>query len=97
MTIHHSASGVHREIVLEQHMVDQLVASQGYVERTPDDYDRPLAIDRLLVLEFIRKTQPGEWEKLEAQYSSTAEAEFFKQLEKALKNTQCAQRLPPGH
>lgn len=85
MTIHHSASGVHREIVLEQHMVDQLVASQGYVERTPDDYDRPLAIDRLLVLEFIRKTQPGEWEKLEAQYSSTAEAEFFKQLEKALK------------
>jgi len=42
----HPASLVHREIVLEQHLVSQLVQRQGYIERSPDDYDRPLALDK---------------------------------------------------
>jgi len=85
VTVQHAASSVHREIVLEQHMVDQLVAAQGYIERTPEDYDRPLAMDRQLVLQFIKDTQPNEWTKLEAQYTSASESEFFKQLDKGLK------------
>ena len=76
---------VHHEIALEQHLVAQLVAAQGYIARKPDDYDRPLAIDRELVLQFVKETQPGEWRKLEAQYTTAAASEFFKQLEKALK------------
>ena len=75
----------HHEIAIEQHLVDQLVAAQGYIARKPEDYDRPLAVDRELVLRFVKETQPGEWRKLEAQYTTAAEAEFFKQLEKALK------------
>jgi type I restriction enzyme, R subunit len=81
----HPASLVHREVVLEQHLVSQLVHAQGYIERTPEDYDRPLALDRGLVLRFVRETQPDEWLKLEAQYATSAEAEFFKQLERNLK------------
>jgi type I restriction enzyme R subunit len=81
----HPASLVHREIVLEQHLVSQLVQGHGYVERNPDDYDRPLGLDKVLVVRFVRETQPDEWLKLEAQYSASAEAEFFKHLEKALK------------
>ena len=53
--------------------------------RQPEDYGRPLAVDRELVLQLVKETQPGEWRKLEAQYTTAAEAEFFKQLEKALK------------
>ena len=75
----------HHEIALEQHLVDRLVAAQGYIARKPGDYDRPLAVDRERVLQFVKQTQPGEWQKLEAQYTTAAEAEFFKQLEKALK------------
>ena len=75
----------HHEIALEQHLADRLVASQGYVRRKPEDHDRPLAVDRELILRFVKDTQPGEWRKLEAQYTTAAEAEFFKQLEKALK------------
>ena len=75
----------HHEIALEQHLVDRLVAAQGYIARRPEDYDRPLALDRELVLQFVKETQPGEWQKLEAQYTTAADAEFFKQLEKALK------------
>jgi type I restriction enzyme, R subunit len=81
----HFSGSVHKEIMLEQHLVAQLVASQGYLERTPVDYDRALALDKALVLRFVRETQPEEWNKFETQYSTAAEAEFFKQLEKALK------------
>jgi type I restriction enzyme R subunit len=38
-----------------------------------------------LALRFVRETQAHEWQKLEAQYASSVEAEFFKQLDKALK------------
>jgi type I restriction enzyme, R subunit len=81
----HTASSVHKEIVLEQHLVSQLVQGQGYVERSPDDYDRPLALDKGLMLRFVHETQAEEWRKLEAQYASSVETEFFKQLDKALK------------
>ena len=76
---------VHHEIALEQHVVDQLVATQGYIARDPEVYDRLLAVDRQLVLQFVKETQPGEWRKLETQYTTAAEAEFFTQLEKGLK------------
>ena len=81
----YTMQNAHHEIALEQHLVDRLVAAQGYIARKPADYDRPLAVDRELVLRFVKQTQPGEWQKLEAQYTTAAEAEFFKQLEKALK------------
>ncbi len=85
MTAHNSPNDVHKEIVLEQHLVSQLIRGQGYEERTPEHYDRPLALDLALVLRFVRDTQGDEWRKLEAQYSASSEAEFFKQLDKALK------------
>lgn len=81
-----SASSAHKEIVLEDHLVAQLVGNQGYIERTPEEFDRDLALDKELVLRFVQETQPEEWQKLEAQYSGSAEAELFKQLEKALKS-----------
>ena len=81
----YSTKTAHREIALEQHLADRLIASQGYVPRKPEDYDRPLAVDRALALRFVKDTQPDEWRKLEAQYTTAAESEFFKQLEKALK------------
>jgi len=69
----HAAHNVHREIVLEQHLVSQLVQGQGYIERSPEDYDRPLALDKALLLRFVCETQAQEWQKLEAQYAASAE------------------------
>jgi type I restriction enzyme, R subunit len=96
MTARHSATTIHREIVLEERLVSLLVAPHGYLERTPEDYDRPLALDRELLLRFIRETQPEEWTKLEAQYAAAAEPEFFKQLEKALKTRSLLDVLRQG-
>jgi type I restriction enzyme R subunit len=96
MTARHSATTIHREIVLEERLVSLLVAAHGYVERTPEDYDRPLALDRELLLQFVRETQTEEWTKLEAQYAAAAEPEFFKQLEKALKTRSLLDVLRQG-
>ncbi len=81
-----STLDLHQEKVVQEHLVRQLVAGQGYVELEPDQFDRASAMDRELVLRFVQKTQPEEWRKLEAQYSTSAEAEFFKQLKKNLKS-----------
>ena len=92
----HSAQTVHRETVLEEHLVNLLVAGHGFLERAPESYDRPLAMDRELVLRFVKETQGEQWSKLEAQYTTAAEAEFFKQLEKALKTRSMLDVLRQG-
>ncbi|QFP61759.1 type I restriction endonuclease subunit R [Brucella anthropi] len=82
-----SAKTLHREKVLQDHLIAQLVASEGYELRDPKtDYDCALALDRVLALRFVRSTQQEEWIKLEGHYSASAEDTFFKQLEKALKD-----------
>src|SRR3954451_399026 len=61
MTLH-SAHSVHRERVLQDHLIDRLVTGEGYERRDPaTDYDRALAMDKALVLSFARETQPDEW------------------------------------
>ncbi len=90
LTSHPYAKGfsedtVHREEVLEVHLCKALVERQGYRSRRPEDYDRASALDKTLVIEFVKATQPDEWAKLEGHYGPSAEAEFFKQLEQGLK------------
>ncbi|MDX9860400.1 MAG: DEAD/DEAH box helicase family protein [Rhodospirillales bacterium] len=81
-----SEDTVHHEEALEVRLNQALVELQGYVERMPDDFDRASAMDRILVLEFVKENQVEEWQKLEAQYATSAEVEFFKQLERALRD-----------
>lgn len=80
----YSADKIHRENVVQYHLIDHLVQGQGYRQRSADDYERSSALDKALVMEFIKKTQPDEWARLEEHYTAAAETEFFKQLEKAL-------------
>jgi len=80
-----SEGTVHREEVLEVHLCHALVNQQGYRPRRPEDYDRVAALDKTLVIEFVKTTQPDEWAKLESHYGPSAEAEFFKQLGQGLK------------
>ncbi|WMT75904.1 DEAD/DEAH box helicase family protein [Bradyrhizobium sp. Ash2021] len=95
-TVPRSASSIHKEIVLEEHLVGQLISKHGYVLRGPDNYDRASALDRELLIRFLKGTQPEEWAKLEAHYSGSAEAELFKNLEKALKSRSTLDVLRAG-
>ena len=52
---------IHFESVIESHLL-----ANGYVAVGREGYDRERAIFPSVVLEFIRETQPKEWDKLEA-------------------------------
>lgn len=82
-----SAHSLHKEKILQEHLIVELQSGEGYERRDPKvDYDRALAMDRNLVLRFIQNTQPEAWEKLTQHYTASAEDVFFKQLDKALKD-----------
>ncbi|MBO6765036.1 MULTISPECIES: type I restriction endonuclease subunit R [Alphaproteobacteria] len=82
-----SASSLHREIAVQEHFVEQLVAHQGYRERRPEHHDKPLALDIELVVEFLQTSQPEAWAALEAQYPGSAQRTLIEHLAKMLKRT----------
>ncbi|MDH5510917.1 MAG: hypothetical protein OEZ32_11270 [Nitrospinota bacterium] len=91
-----STLDLHQEKVLQEHLIGQLVAQQGYIERQPEQYDRAFALDRELTLKFVQHTQPDEWAKLETQYKTSAEDEFFKRLQGSLKSCSTLEVLRNG-
>ena len=80
------AENLHREKVVQEHLAAQLVLQQGYFARQPDDHDKALAVDRELLLRFLKETQPEAWEKLVQHYPGRAEATLFTQLDRSLKD-----------
>lgn len=81
------ATSAHKEKVVQDHLIGQLVTGQGYLRRdAKTDYDRALAMDRGLVLRFLQYTQPDEWAKLVSHYATAAEDTLFTQLIRALKD-----------
>lgn len=86
MTTPHTTADIHQEKVFETHIVNCLTREQGYVERDcAMHYDVPLALDAGLLFQFLKTTQPYAWDTLVSHYSSAAEAEVLKRLEKSLK------------
>ena len=83
----HTIHSVHKEKVVQGHLIAELAAHEGYELRDAKvHYDRALALDRAVVLRFVQETQSDAWEKLTQHYTASAEDTFFKQLEKALKD-----------
>ncbi len=91
-----SPERLHTEEVVERHIVDQLVTTQGYEERPPEAFDKTLGLDREVVVAFIKDTQPDVWRTLEGQYPGAAEDEFFRNLEVALKGRGTLEVLREG-
>jgi hypothetical protein len=91
-----SADKLHREEVVEAHLVDRLVTLQGWRERTPEDYDRKLALDPDMVVEFVHTTQADAWARLEAQYPGRAREELLRNLVSRLEATGTLEVLRKG-
>ncbi len=84
MTKHFSPTHLHRENAFEHHIVESLVRDQDYIQRMSADYDRKSALDREMLIDFVKATQPAAWSKLVKHYNGNAEATFLKQLAVAL-------------
>jgi len=45
--------------------VTKTLVDNGYIERLPDNYHQEIFLDAEILLNFIKSTQPEEWEKLQ--------------------------------
>jgi len=76
-------SAIHTETTFEEAIVGNLV-EQGWMLRLDRDYSAGTALDRNLVLEFVRDSQPKEWERYEKQFGADAEEHLINRLCKEL-------------
>ncbi len=58
--------------------VAKTLVDNGYVERLPENYHQEFFLDSEILLNFIKNTQPEEWDKLKEQYPSNTEGVFLK-------------------
>jgi type I restriction enzyme R subunit len=70
-----------KEIGFEEFIEGQLQKAHGFRVRVASSYDKELCMDRELVLEFVKISQPKSWQKLTQQYGSAVDAEFLKRLD----------------
>jgi len=68
----------------------------GYRERENRHYDRELALIPEDVLEFVKATQPEEWEKLEDFHGEGAEDKFLSTLDRQIKRKGAIEVLRDG-
>lgn len=80
-----SKAKLHTEEAFEQHLVSKLISQQKYLERHDSDYDRDLAFDKDLLVDFIQKTQPETWQVLEGRLGGKASEMLCKEIDRVLK------------
>jgi type I restriction enzyme R subunit len=74
----------HREIAFEAAIEHHLLNVAGYSKTDPANFDRERAIDPIVLIPFIKETQPETWESLEKLHSSETEAVVLDDLCKAM-------------
>ena len=76
-------SSIHTESTFESAIIEHLT-SNGWHAGDESDYDKEHAFDRRAVLDFIKTSQPKEWNKLESYYKHETESKFIYRLLKEL-------------
>lgn len=76
----------YKEIAFESAIEEYLLRFGGYHKRTASDYNRGLAMDTGVLFDFIKKTQPKEWQKLCRIHGAGVERKFLQRLVKELDN-----------
>ena len=72
------------EINFEVEHVTKTLVDNGYTERLLDSYNQELFLDPEILLNFVKDTQPDEWEKLQEQYPSNTEEILFKRVSREI-------------
>ncbi len=75
-----------KESGFEEFIEGELVDTQGYRKRENSSYNKELAMDTELVLEFIQNTQKESWDRLASQYGDEAEAKFLGRIDEEVES-----------
>src|SRR4030042_6399784 len=60
--------------------VTKTLVDNGDTERLPENYNQELFLDTEILLNFVKNTQPDEWEKLKEQYLGDTDNVFLKRV-----------------
>jgi type I restriction enzyme R subunit len=64
----------------ETHIVDHLVNTNGYVQRTSQDYDKVNCVDGELLFQFLEATQPKSLQKLQCYHKGLYKQKLLKPI-----------------
>ena len=76
-------------------LIENSLLNSGYVKGT-ENYDRKLAIDHEILIQFIKKSQKENWDKLEEIHAESTRNEILRALEKELESKSMIQVLRKG-
>lgn len=69
-----------KEIRIEKDIENYLLDEGGYIKGNKSTYDKKKALDMTKLIEFIKDTQPKQWERYERNYKDEAEKKLFKRF-----------------
>jgi type I restriction enzyme R subunit len=77
-------SKIHTEATFEAVIEHYLITEGGYIRGNPETFDRHRCLDPTVLIPFIKKTQPKEWEYLTNIQKERAEETLISDLVRAL-------------
>lgn len=77
----------HTEKGFENAIESSLLASGGFVQGDPNNFNRELALDQNILVAFLKDSQPDVWDKLEVVHGSDAATKIVQYIA-----TECDQR-----
>lgn len=73
-----------KEITFENEIEYSLIDHGGYIKGNPKNFNREYAMDTGFLFQFLKESQPKEWDKLIKKHGENAEQGFLKKLYKDL-------------
>lgn len=73
-----------KEKRFESDIESYLITQGGFTKSNQNSYDREKAIDLSKLIDFIKKTQPKEWQRYERNYGSDAEKKLYKRFQESV-------------
>lgn len=78
------AKGIHTELTFEAAIEESLLENGGYTQGHSDDFDAQLGIFPKYVIEFLKDSQPKEWEKASKNNGDQVEGKVIQRLLKEI-------------
>ena len=80
----------------QRYIIDYLVKTNGYIERSDLNFDRYFAIDRELLFQFLNDTQPKEVQLLKKIYKDKFEETLIGFINTRIQSTSLIETLKHG-
>lgn len=89
-------AGGTKEIHFEEHIESYLVNKGEYRSVAPEAYDKDLCLIPHMVIDFIKETQPKQYEALAVQYGATVNEKIVQNIAKQIKQNKTLDVLRHG-